>query len=178
MLDSLDAAFASKKPKVVPATSKSAPKKSMQPKANKANKSTNSALHLKLNHQAKAREAVKQSDRKQKDAPNPLYSKVDGLLYTTKTANNKSRPPLKELEEQLLALALASQRPPGNTKDESLLDKVKNKILQLDNPHKAKPTAQSAATSCFPKDSTTSFEFGVAGMVFRVNGDDFRSRSY
>ncbi|KAF0757166.1 hypothetical protein AaE_004353 [Aphanomyces astaci] len=145
MLDSLDAAFASKKPKIVPVSS-NAPRKAaqFQPKSNKANKANKAggALDVKMNHQAKARESVKQTEQK-KDPPNPLYSKVDGLLYTTKTSKDKSRPPLKDLEEKLMALALIKQSQPSISRDESLLDKVKNKVLQLDNPRKAKSTTQT-----------------------------------
>ncbi|RHY03800.1 hypothetical protein DYB25_003589 [Aphanomyces astaci] len=145
MLDSLDAAFASKKPKIVPVSS-NAPRKAvqLQPKSNKANKANKAggALDVKMNHQAKARESAKQTEQK-KDPPNPLYSKVDGLLYTTKTSKDKSRPPLKDLEEKLMALALMKQSQPSISRDESLLDKVKNKVLQLDNPRKAKSTTQT-----------------------------------
>ncbi|CAK4214545.1 unnamed protein product [Aphanomyces euteiches] len=132
LLDSLDAAFASKKPKISHATnivSKKAGPNEPKPAEKPSNKKS---------------QVVQKNERKL-EKPNPLYSRVPDechVISAQLSSQDKLRPPLAVLEEQLEALALIKHR---KVNDDSLVAKVKSKILQLENPHKAKPAHQSSS---------------------------------
>ncbi|KAF0701116.1 Aste57867_8413 [Aphanomyces stellatus] len=141
MLDSLDAAFASKKPKFNPPKSVPGKVANAAPSKKKGSAQPSSKLmNIKMEHQAKARDMVKKAEPRTEKV-NPLYAPLGRECFLdTRSREIMPRSNFKALEERLAALALVKSQ--ANNNDEQLLDKVKSKVLQLDNPHKTKTLSQ------------------------------------
>ncbi|EQC32607.1 hypothetical protein SDRG_09920 [Saprolegnia diclina VS20] len=154
LLDSLDAAFATKKPKLTH-VKPLAPGVVQTSKPNqKANQKANNALGSQKNNQKsnqKPKSAPSKPNAKQqapKAIVDPLYATLtDETKLRLAPSATKGRQNIKLLETQLAAMAL---KKPSTTED--FVEKIKSKALQLHNPHKAKKPLNAALQSIhFPK---------------------------
>ncbi|KDO32662.1 hypothetical protein SPRG_02363 [Saprolegnia parasitica CBS 223.65] len=155
LLDSLDAAFAAKKPKLTHAkplapgiVQSSKPNQKANQKANNTvgNQKGNQKGYQKPKSAPPSKPTAKQQAAK--STVDPLYATLtDDVKLRLAPSATKGRQNIKLLETQLAAMAL---KKPSTTED--FVEKIKSKALQLHNPHKAKKTVNAALQSInFPK---------------------------
>ncbi|OQR84177.1 hypothetical protein ACHHYP_13741 [Achlya hypogyna] len=146
LLDSLDAAFAAKKPKIHHAKAAPGVVRAAPGVVNTAPSVARAAPGVvkpkQAGNKAKAK-SQQQQQRPDKPKTDPLYTPLSDSLMPRKVAgSSKPRHNIKVLEVQLAAMAL---KKPSATED--FVEKIKSKALQLGNPHKAKCNANAASVA-------------------------------